>query len=445
MKDLFLKQFDQPLAKSGPAWLSQSRRSAMERFSALGLPTTDREEWHYTRLDALKEFAFQPALQDDHGGRIESDFLERSAFCPKDAVRLVFVNGYYSQRLSSADGLTPGVVVGNLSSLLQSRPDLLEGALSRTAEFKDRAFVALNTAFLNDGAVIHIPKGVAVEKPIYICHVSWTVDDRPSVSHPRNLIIAEEGSQATVVEIYIGGGKAPYLTNAVTEIVAGRGAVVDHYKLQQENGNAFHLRSMDARQEADSRVSSLSVSLGAALSRNEVRIVLNAEGAECAINGLYMVTGRQHSDNQTSIEHAKPHGTSSELYKGILAGQSTGVFNGKIIVRPNAQKTVSRQTNKNLLLSNDALVNTKPLLEIFANDVKCNHGATIGRLDEGQIFYLRSRGLSDVHARSLLTYAFASDLVTKIRVPTLRQGLEKWIFRRLMAADLPSGVSGVGA
>ncbi len=448
MKELFLRQFEEAsrqAPKAGPAWLAQTRRNAIDRFAALGLPTTDIEEWHYTRLDGFQDVAFQPAVQDDHGGRIESDFLERSAFCPKDVVRLVFVNGHYSARLSATEGLTPGVVVGNLSSLLKSRPDLLEGTLGRTAEFKDRAFVALNTAFLSDGALVHIPKDVVVEKPIHICHVSWTVDDRPSVSHPRNLIIAEDGSQATVVEIYLGGGQASYFTNAVTEVVAGKNAVIDHYQLQQESGNACHLRSMDVHQDADSRVSTLSVSLGGGLARNEVRTMLDATGAECALNGLYMVTGRQHTDNQTSIEHAQPHGTSSELYKGILAGQSTGVFNGKIVVRPNAQNTVSRQTNKNLLLSNEALVNTKPLLEIFANDVKCNHGATIGRLDEGQIFYLRSRGLSDVHARSLLTYAFASDLVTKIRVPTLRQGLEKWIFRRLMAADLPSGVSGVDA
>lgn len=446
MKDL-IRQFES-LPLSGPSWLVQARRNAMDRFAALGIPTKAIEEWRYTSLESLKESDFQPALPNDHGGVIESDFLERSAFCPKDSIRLVFVNGFYSQKLSSTSGLTPGVVAGSLAALLQSRPDLLEARVGHAAEFNERAFVALNTAFLRDGAVVHIPKGVVVEKPIHICHVSSTVggtlEERATVSHPRTLVIAEEASQATVVEIYVGSGKSPYLTNAVTEIIAGRSAVVDHYKLQQENGNAFHLRSMDARQEADSRVSSLSVSLGASLSRNEVRSLLNAEGAECAINGFYMVTGRQHSDNQTVIEHAKPHGTSTELYKGILAGQSTGVFNGKIIVRPGAQKTVSRQTNKNLLLSDDALVNTKPLLEIFANDVKCNHGATIGRLDDGQIFYLRSRGLSDVHARSLLTYAFASDLVTKIRVPSLRQGLEKWIFRRLMAADLPSGVSGDG-
>jgi Fe-S cluster assembly protein SufD len=445
MKELFLQQFERSDPAVGPGWLAKTRKGAIERFAALGLPTTEAEDWRYTSLEGLKDVAFQSPVKDDHGGWIENDFLERSAFCPKDAVRLVFVNGYYSPRLSSAEGLTPGVVVTSLASVLKSRPDLVEGVVGKVSDFRDRAFVALNTAFLNDGAVIHIPKKVVVERPIHVCHVSWMPEDRPGVSHPRNLIIAEEGAQATLVEIYLGGGKSTYFTNAVTEIIAGPGAVIDHYQLQQESGNATHLRSMDVRQEMDSRVSSLSVSLGAGLARNEVRTVLGAEGAECVLNGLTMVTGRQHADNQTSIDHAKPHGTSSELYKGILGGRSTGVFNGKIIVRPNAQKTVARQTNKNLLLSNEALVNTKPLLEIFANDVKCNHGATIGRLDDNQIFYLRSRGLNDVHARSLLTYAFASDLVTKIKVPTLKSGLEKWIFRRLMSADLPSGVSGGAA
>jgi Fe-S cluster assembly protein SufD len=258
-------------------------------------------------------------------------------------------------------------------------------------------------------------------------------------------VIAEDGAQATIVEIYVGAGKTAYLTNAVTEIVAGQGAVVDHYAVQQESGNAFHLRALDIDQAASSHVSSLNVSLGAGLARSESSTVLGAEGAECALNGLYMVTGRQHVDSQTSIDHAKPHGTSTELYKGILDGHATGVFNGRIHVRHDAQKTVSRQTNKNLLLSDDALVNTKPLLEIFANDVKCNHGATIGRLDESQVFYLRSRGLSRAHARSLLTYAFASDLVSKVRVPTLQVGLEKWIFRRLLTSELPAGVSGRGA
>lgn len=440
MKEQFLRQFED--RKDGPSWLAPMRRGAIDRFAALGLPTTESEEWRYTSLAGFQDVPFAPAARDDHGGRIESDFLERSAFCPRDAVRLVFVNGHYSPRLSAVEGLASGVVAGSLASVLKNRPDLVAGVLGTAAEFGDRAFVALNTAFLNDGAVIYIPKGVVVTKPIHVCYVSWTTDDRPGVSHPRNLVIAEEGSQATVVEIYVGGGNSPYFTNAVTEIVAGRGAIVDHYKLQQENGNACHLRSLDVRQDADSRVSTLSVSLGAGLSRNEDRTVLDAEGAECALNGLYMVTGRQHADNQTSIDHAKPHGTSSELYKGILAGQSTGVFNGKIVVRPGAQKTVARQTNKNLLLSNEALVNTKPLLEIFANDVKCNHGATIGRLDDSQVFYLRSRGLGEAHARSLLTYAFASDLVGRVRVPSLQQGLEKWIFRRLLAGEIPSGVSG---
>jgi Fe-S cluster assembly protein SufD len=445
MKDLFRQHFD-AVKSRGPAWLQKLKGESFERFVALGLPTTDLESWHYTSLDPLSKIAFAPAVREDRGGVIENDFLERSAFCPKDAVRLVFVNGFYSVRLSSVQGLPDGVRIANFSALVEQSPDLAQKMI-QGFEAGDRPFAALNTAFLNDGAVVLLPKRTVVDRPIYLCHVSWTdgTGDKPTVSHPRNVVVAEEGAQATIVEVYVGAGKTSYLTNAVTEIVAGEGAVIDHYVLQQESGNAFHLRSLDIRQEASSNVSTFNVSLGAGLSRSESNTVLNAEGAECALNGLYMVTGRQHVDNQTSIDHAKPHGTSSELYKGILSGQSTGVFNGRIHVRPDAQKTVSRQTNKNLLLSDEALVNTKPLLEIFANDVKCNHGATIGRLDANQVFYLRSRGLSDAHARSLLTYAFASDLVSKVKVPTLQVGLEKWIFRRLLSAELPAGVSGRGA
>lgn len=434
---VFLEHFDQ--GGKGPPWLQDLRRTAIERFGALGIPSSRQEEWRYTRLDPLMEIPFERAARDLHGGRIENDFVERSAFCKKDDIRLVFVNGYYSAGLSSPGGLPPGAVVGNIASLLRDEPGLMERHLGRLADYRNRPFVALNTAFIQDGFFLYLPRGLVVERPIYLCHLSWSVGGgggRPIVSHPRNLVVLGEDSRATLVEIYMGGGDQVYFTNAVTEIVAGPASVVDHYRLQQENGNAFHLASLDVRQERQSRVSSFSISLGAGLCRNEVRMSLEAEGVECVLNGLSMVTGRQHVDHQTSIDHAEPHGTSDELYKGILSGQSQGVFNGKIVVRPGARKTVARQTNKNLLLSDEALMNTKPLLEILNDDVRCNHGATIGRLDEAQVFYLRSRGMGESHARSLLTYAFASDLVGRIRIPSLQTALEKWIFRRLLASEM---------
>lgn len=442
MTETFLKTFeDRWSAGSVPGWIQEVRRQAIDRFASLGLPKTDMEEWRYTNVDSLAKTQFLVPKRMAPGGVIENDFIERSDFYHADDLRLVFVNGLFAPLLSHTESLPKGVFCGNLGSFLKEHPGVIEKHLSRLSDFKDRTFVALNTAFLEDAAIVYLPKGVVCDKPIYLCHLSWT-SGLPTVTHPRNLIIAEEGSQATLVEIYAGGGDETYFTNAVTEIVAGEGSVMDHYKLQQEGGNATHIASTDVVQARDSRLQTFSALLGSSLCRNEVKTLLQDEGANCTLNGFYMVTGRQHVDNQTTIDHAKPHGTSAELYKGILGGQSRGVFNGRIIVRPDAQKTVARQTNKNLILSKDALVNTKPLLEIFANDVKCNHGATIGRLDENQVFYLRSRGLAEAHARNLLTYAFASDLLSEIKVPRLQSALEKWVFRRLLAGEIEGGVRG---
>ncbi len=429
--NIFLKQHEQ-ISSDGPSWLQERRRAAMARFT--GFPTTQEESWRYTSVEALTQIPFELASVNREGGQAEYTLLDRSEFYKSEDLKLVFVNGQYAPDLSQIRQLPAGVVMGSLSELARDHPSLVEPFLLQSSLDPGHPFVTLNTALMRDGAFLFLPKGVVVREPIYLCHLSWA-DSRPMASHPRNLIIAEEGSQATIVEIYAGGGNETYLTNAVTEVIARPGALIDHYKIQQESGQSYHIASMDIQQDFQSRVSTLSVSLGASLARHEVRSSLNAEGAECTLNGLYMVTGRQHVDNQTSIEHLKPHGTSQELYKGILSGQSRGVFNGRILVKPDAQKTSARQTNKNLILSDGALINTKPLLEIFANDVKCNHGATIGRLDENQIFYLRSRGLDNTRARNLLTYAFASDLVRRIKVVSLQGALERLIFRRLLASE----------
>lgn len=427
---VFLKQQDQVLSE-GPAWLQEIRRAAIANFG--GFPTTQEEAWRYTNMEPLTRIPFERASVDWQGGQAEYHLLDRSEFYKAEDLKLVFVNGQYVDELSQKHPLPPGTIIGSLSGLLKDHPSLVEPFLLQSSVDKDHPFVTLNTALMRDGAFLLLPKGSVIREPIYICHLSWT-DSRPMASHPHNIIVAEEGSQATIVEIYAGGGSETYLTNAVTEMIVRPGALVDHYKIQQESGRAYHVASMDIQQDFESQVSTLSVSLGSSLARHEVRSSLNAEGAACTLNGLYMVTGRQHVDNQTSIEHLKPHGTSQELYKGILSGQSRGVFNGRILVKPDAQKTNARQTNKNLILSDEALIHTKPLLEIFANDVKCNHGATIGRLDENQVFYLRSRGLNDIHARNLLTYAFASDLVRRIKITSLQGALEKLIFRRLLDA-----------
>jgi Fe-S cluster assembly protein SufD len=302
----------------------------------------------------------------------------------------------------------------------------IEAYLAHYAGFGQNPFVALNTAFLGQVTAFQVPRGVVVEQPIEItCEVPD--DAEPVAVHPRTLILVGANAQCTIVETFEGQGR--YLTNAVTEILVGEGAVVDHYKIQQESVSAFHFATMQAQVGRSANFSSHSISLGGALARNDAGVVLS-EGAEATLNGLYIVNGTQHIDNHTVIDHAKPHGTSHELYKGILDGKAGAVFNGRIIVRKDAQKTDSKQTNKNLVLSDEAVINTKPELQILADDVRCTHGATIGQLDAESLFYLRSRGIGKEAARSLLTYAFAQDIVDRIKVQSLKDSLEGILFEK---------------
>ena len=288
----------------------------------------------------------------------------------------------------------------------------------------------MNTAFISDGAFVYIPKDSIVDAPIHLLFIA-TASGKPEVSHPRNLIVAGANTQVKIVESYVGLDKAVYFTNAVTEIVAGENSVIDHYKLQRESVQAFHVATLQIQQARSTTFSTCSISMGGALVRNDVNAVLDGEGCESVLNGLYLVTGQQHVDNHTQIDHAKPHCSSREFYKGILDEKARGVFNGRIIVRPGAQKTDSKQTNKNLLLSEGALVNTNPQLEIYADDVKCTHGATIGQLSADVLFYLRSRGINLETARNLLTYAFASDITSRIKIESIRTELENILFSRL--------------
>jgi Fe-S cluster assembly protein SufD len=346
------------------------------------------------------------------------------------------------------------VKAGSLAAAWGTDPASIELHLARHASYHDHAFVALNSAFMKDGAFVYVPKGKVVERPIHLLFVSTrpastglsagpstglrtgfdSAQDRPGtavVSHPRNLIVADDGSQAMIVESYVGVGTNVYLTNVVTEIVGGKNAVIDYYKLQRENEEAFHIATVQAHLDRSSNFSSHSIDLGGALVRNDLNATLDGEGIECTLDGLYMVTGRQHVDNHTRIDHVKPHCSSRELYKGLLDGKSRGVFNGKIYVHKAAQKTDAKQTNKNLLLSEGATINTKPQLEIYADDVKCTHGSTIGQLDQDAVFYLRSRGLDLATARNLLTYAFASEMVGRIKVEPVRAQIENLLVTRL--------------
>jgi Fe-S cluster assembly protein SufD len=338
---------------------------------------------------------------------------------------LVFVNGRVSSSLSSLGELPDGVVVASLVDALSEHGDTLQPILSQSGG-DETPFFDLNEAFLSDGAFVHVPKGVTLERPVHL--VFLTTSGEPVVTHPRNVIVGEEGSALRLLESYGGPDGAVYWTNAVTQVVASAGAVIDHYKLQRESASAFHVASLDYVQGPSASVSNHSLSLGARLARHDIGAELAGEGADVTLNGLYVVHGSQHVDHHTVIDHTVPHCTSRELYKGVLDDASSGVFNGRVIVRADAQKTDSQQSNKNLLLSNEALVNTNPQLEINADDVKCAHGATIGQLDEEAVFYLRSRGIAQDDARRILTEGFMADVSDRIRLAAVRDTLRDLLF-----------------
>jgi Fe-S cluster assembly protein SufD len=427
--EFYLQAFDhaRDTRADEPAWLRDVRTRAMARFGALGFPTTHEEDWRFTSVAPIVERRFQVAADGASG--VSADQLAPHVLADV-AARLVFVNGRFAPVLSSMGTGDGGVQAGGLAVALRSASPPVEGRLARLAEFESRAFVALNTASFEDGALVVVPDGVTVERPVELVFVS-VPGAAPTVSHPRALVLAGRSSRLQLVERYLGWGDGWTFTNAVTEIVAEPDAVVDHYKVQQETMRAYHVATMHVQMGRDANVSSHSLAFGGALTRNDVVAVLGGEGGECTLNGLYLADGRRLVDNHTTIDHAMPHCDSHEVYKGILSGHAQGVFNGKIVVRPDAQKTDAKQTNRALLLSDDAQINTKPQLEIFADDVKCTHGAAIGQLDEDAIFYLRSRGLGLDEARAMLIQAFAGDILGRIRVEPLRARLEAEMLRRL--------------
>ena len=410
-----------------PAWLRALRAAALARFSERGFPTTRDEDWRQTSVAPIARTAFRPAQAGENGVVA----LKEEAF---PSPRAVFLNGRFSPELSTPGSRLPaGVEVRSLRETLSRDAERLEPHLTRIASDSANVFASLNAAFFEDGAVVFLAPGAVVEEPIQLVFLSAS-DSQPLVSYPRSLIVAGRGSQARIVESYGGGEGQVYFTCAVTEVVVEDGAGIEHYRLQRESGSAFHVASLAVRQERSSRFSNHQVSLGAALSRTDIDVRLGAEGGECVLNGLFMADGERHTDTHTRIDHAKPHCVSRELYKGIIDGRGKGVFHGRIIVRKDAQKTDAYQTNKNLLLSKQALVDSTPQLEIFADDVKCKHGSTTGQLDPVALFYLRSRGIPEAAARSLLTYAFASELVKRITVAPVRAAIEEHLQARLPGA-----------
>jgi Fe-S cluster assembly protein SufD len=409
-----------------PEWVRVRRRAALERFTALGFPTTKIEDWHYTSVAPIAESEFM-ALSSPGGGITAAD-VEASSF-GGGWHRLVFVNGRFSEELSAPGLLPRGARVMPLGDAWSEMGPLLERHLARIASFEDAAFTALNTAHIVDGLVVHLDRDTVLDRPIEVLHLSDAMAAR-GIMQPRVLIVAERNSRATVLESFVAMGDAHYFTNSVTEICLAEGATLTHLKLQQESQRAFHVATVEATQAKDSHFFSFSFGTGGDLSRTNVYTHLNGEGCGATLNGLYMLDRDQHMDHQTAIEHVAPNCYSRELYKGVLDGTSHGVFNGKVYVHPEAQKTDGKQTNNTLLLSEKAQIDTKPQLEIFADDVRCTHGATIGRLDETALFYMKSRGISSTHARELLTYAFAADVLETIEVDAVREGLERATLRR---------------
>jgi Fe-S cluster assembly protein SufD len=421
-------RLESTLNEHAPAWLPKLRRTAIESFAELGFPTTHHEEWLYTNVSALASTPFVPAhvkLTDDLRHKIE-----RVPLADLGCSRLTFLNGRYVPELSKLREVPTGLKAGSIASAWKNHGALLERYLGHYADARTHAFVALNTAFFEDGAFIEVPKGAVLQKPLHILQISHGCG-QTTLSHPRNLILVGDTGQASIIETFVSLEEGTTFTNTVTEIVAGEGALVDYSKVQQESDAAFHYARVQVHQARSSSVTTHSIQLGGALTREEVQTVLDGEGAESLLHGLYVIAGSQHVDNHTIIDHAKAHCSSREIYKGVLDGKSQGVFNGKIIVRPDAQKTDSKQSNKNLLLSEDAMINTKPQLEIFADDVKCTHGATVGQIDPEAVFYLRSRGIDLHEAKKLLTFAFANDVMERIKFQPLREKLAERLYARL--------------
>ena len=413
-----------------PSELLETREHALNRFLSLGFPTTRDEEWRFTSVAPIAGHSFALAEAAANAGHRALAPVNLSGIA---AAELVFVDGRFAPGLSSIDALPLGARLGSLADHLERRDEGTSAHLTRIAPFDARAFVAFNTAFFRDGAYIHIAPHTVIEKPIHVVFISSGQTDgrRTAMSHPRVLAVLGEDSQAAIVESYAGPEGSLYLTNVVTEIVLGHNAVLDHYKLQHESTEAYHVGAIFLKAARSAHCASHSMSLGGSLVRNDVLAVLDGEGGECTLNGLYLADGHRLIDNHTTIDHAMPHCGSREIYKGILADRARGVFNGKIIVRPDAQKTDAKQTNRALLLSEDAQINSKPELEIFANDVKCTHGAAVGQLDEDALFYLRSRGLGLSEARHLLIHAFAGDVLNRMPLVPVRKRVEELLQRQL--------------
>ena len=415
---------------NAPAWLRELRESAFARFSSAGFPTLRDEDWRFTSLAPLARTPFRLARSSANEFTV-SDLVHWRM--EGAAARLVFVDGRFEQKLSNWGELPQGVTVNGLAKQIAAQPESVAKHFGRYLNIERDSFAALNTAFAEDGAYIHVARGVVLEQPIHLLFVT-TSGGSPTMTHPRNLVVVEAEGQATIIEDYVShGAAAPAFSNAVTELVAGGSANVQHVMIEREHLETFNFSTQRIEQARTASVASHSLLLGGALVRNNVHPVLHGEGGECLINGLFIGSGRQHLDNYMLVEHASPHCASRQFYNGILDQQAHGVFHGRIVVHKDAQKTDAKQTNRNLLLDDDAQIDTKPQLEIYADDVKCTHGATIGQIEENALFYLRSRGIGEMEARRLLLEAFAGECIERMKPGPAREYTESIVFERLLS------------
>ncbi len=425
------ERFEKSLNGEASTPLHAVRKQAIEQFRQSGFPTTRDEEWRFTNVTPIARTPFVPALRKTSIDLQASD-IAPFVFGEMNCVRLAFVNGQFAGGLSQIPHLPTGVTITSLAKEIKAGNSLVNEHLGKYVGFGENAFTALNTAFVLDGAFIRIAKNLSFDTPVHLLFIS-TEEKDPVAIHPRNLILVERSSRVSIVESYVSLSLASNLTNAVTEFVVGENAAIEHDKLQDESPNSFHIGTILFKQASNSVVTSNAINLGGSIVRNDITARHDGQGIDTTLNGLSVGIGTQLIDNHTTIDHATPNCGSHELYKCILDGKSRGVFNGKIFVRKDAQKTDAKQTNKTLLLSDEATMDTKPQLEIFADDVKCTHGATVGFLDAQQLFYLRSRGIGYDLAKDILTFAFAADIINRVHIEPLREQLDAMLHQRLQA------------
>ncbi|HTH24419.1 MAG TPA: Fe-S cluster assembly protein SufD [Vicinamibacterales bacterium] len=408
-----------------PAWVRERREQASRRFAEVGFPNTRQEDWRFTNVTPIADARFALA----NGAFAQAASLIAGVKVP-GALTLAIVNGRFAAGLSDLSAMPKGVRIAGLRDGARDGTDGLEQHLAKVFSVDTHPFAALNTAHLDDGVAIFVTSGAAIETPIHIVTVTGG-DGKPVTAHPRVLVVAGANSQARIAQTFIGAADSVYFNNAVAEVVVGEGAIVEFYTDQRESLQAYHIANIQAHVAAKGVFASHAFSIGARIQRHDIGIGLKGEGADCTMNGVYLADGERLLDTHTSLDHAMPHCTSHEVYKGILAGKAKAVFNGRIIVRIDAQKTDAKQTNRALLLSDDATINSNPQLEIFADDVKCTHGAAVGQLDEEAMFYLQARGLTRAEARDMLLHAFAGEVLEGLKIPALREQIEKTFFTAL--------------